>query len=220
MEEVTVKKLKEQHADSYRSAIIDIIRNNSNVLVDDDIMSLIRKPPLDSMDLIQVKFLDLAKRNKIVLNTEELSKILEKYRNNLAKCCKEIKDKRVKELTSTVEKIKLDKETDTIILYKKDFTSLNKELKNIIKEQLVYSFDNVIIKNISKVFKDDIDSNVKDKVISEISKFIKGSFQKQLLENFEIKVLVKDTTLINGIKEQSDRYLFTLNNSRLLNVSE
>jgi hypothetical protein len=31
----------------------------------------------------------------------------------------------------------------------------------------------------------------------------------------DIKILVKDTTLINGVKEQSERYIFTLENSRL-----
>ena len=36
-------------------------------------------------------------------------------------------------------------------------------------------------------------------------------------ENIDIKILVKDTTLINGVKEQSERYLFTLENSRLFN---
>ena len=38
---------------------------------------------------------------------------------------------------------------------------------------------------------------------------------KQLLENIDIKILVKDTTLINSSKEQAERYLFTINNSRL-----
>ena len=46
----------------------------------EDINALIKKPPLDSMDLIKSKFLDLAKRNKIILNTEELSKLLDNYR--------------------------------------------------------------------------------------------------------------------------------------------
>ena len=38
-------------------------------------------------------------------------------------------------------------------------------------------------------------------------------YPKQILENIELKILVKDTTLINGIKEQGERYLFTNNNS-------
>ena len=38
---------------------------------------------------------------------------------------------------------------------------------------------------------------------------------RQLFENIDIKILIKDTTLINIVKEQTERYLFTLNNSRI-----
>ena len=76
----SLKQLKRQHIDNYKNAIIDIITNNTNVLVDEDIMSLLRKPPLDSMDLIKSKFLDLAKKNSTILNTEELSNLLDNYR--------------------------------------------------------------------------------------------------------------------------------------------
>ena len=30
-----------------------------------------------------------------------------------------------------------------------------------------------------------------------------------------MKILVKDTTLINGVKEQGERYIFTKTNSRI-----
>ena len=49
-----------------------------------------------------------------------------------------------------------------------------------------------------------------------MTKYLKKNYLSQLLENIDIKILVKDTTLINSTKEQSERYLFTLNNSRLL----
>ena len=73
------------------------------------------------------------------------------------------------------------------------------------------------MKNIERVFVKDTSDDVKRKIITEITKYINSSYQKQLLENVDIKILVKDTTLINGTKEQADRYLFTLKNSRLLN---
>ena len=66
--EDTLKKFKEQHLENYKSAILEIITNNTNVLVDEDIMSLVKKPPLDSMDVIKSKFLDVAKKNKVVLD--------------------------------------------------------------------------------------------------------------------------------------------------------
>lgn len=217
MEDETIKKLKEQHIDNYRNAILENIKNNTNVLVDEDIMSLTRKPPLDSMDLIKSKFLALAKKNKIILDTGELDKILDDYRKYNKKCFDKIKDIRLSELSNKVTKTKLDKSNDVIKINKKDFTSINKQIKKLIKEQLKESFEKKISKNVDKVFVKDTSDDVKSKITSEITKYVNGSYQKQLLESVDIKILVKDTTLINGTKEQSERYLFTLNNSRLLN---
>lgn len=217
MEDETIKKIKEQHIENYKNAILENIKNNTNVLVDEDLMSLTRKPPLDSMDLIKSKFLDLAKKNKIILDIEELDKILDDYRNYNKNCFDKIKDIRLKELSNKVIKTKFEKSNDIIKINKKDFTNINKLIKKLIKEQLQESFDKQISKNVDKVFVKDTSDDVKSKITSEITKYVNGSFQKQLLENVDIKILVKDTTLINGTKEQSERYLFTLNNSRLLN---
>lgn len=217
MNEEELKKFRMQHEKNYRQAVLDNIKNNTDVLVDQDIVSLLRKPPLDSMDLIKSKFLDLAKKNKIVLNTDELSKLLDNYRKYLLKCCDEIKGIRVLELSSKVEKEKLEKNSDTIKINKKDFVNINKKIKKILKDKLNDGYDSYILKKIDKVFLDDTNDVLKKKVIDDVSKYIKGTYQKQLMENFDIKILVKDITLINGTKEQGERYLFTLNNSRLLN---
>ncbi|MBR6136709.1 MAG: hypothetical protein IKQ06_00980 [Bacilli bacterium] len=209
--------LKKQHEDTYRKAILDNIKNNTDVLVDQDIVSLLKKPPLDSMDLIRTKFLDLAKKNKIVLNTEELGVLLENYREYVLGCCDEIKNIRVVALTSVVEKEKLNKSHDTIKINKSDFIKINKKIKKLLKEKLIDGSRVYIIDKIDKVFKDDVDSEVKTKIIEDISKFIDGRYQKQIMESVDIKILVKDTTLMNGTKEQGERYLFTLDHSRLLN---
>ena len=58
MEEKMIEKMRQQHFESYKQALLGIIKNNTTVLVDDDIMSLIGTPPLDSMDLIKNKILD------------------------------------------------------------------------------------------------------------------------------------------------------------------
>lgn len=212
----SLKQLKRQHIDNYKNAIIDIITNNTNVLVDEDIMSLLRKPPLDSMDLIKSKFLDLAKKNSTILNTEELSNLLDNYRDKLMKEMASIKAIRIKELTKSIDSIKYE-DNEVFKLNKKDFVKVDKDIKKILKDQLNNSFDKYILKNINKVFSNDIDSSVKNNIVSNITKYINGPYQRQLLENFDIKVLVKDTTLINNIKEHNERYLFTINNSRILN---
>lgn len=217
MSEIDINKLKMQHIDNYRTAVIENIKNNTSVLVDQDITSLFKKPPLDSMDMIKVKFLGLAKKNKTVLNTDELSNILDGYRKFLLECCEEIKSIRVSDLSQIVLKIKLENNNDIIKINKKDFTNINKKIKNIIKNRLDEGFNSYILKNIDNVFSDDLDVNIKNKIIQDLSKYIKSNYKSQVLENFDIKIFVKDTTLMNGTKEQTERYLFTLNNSRLLN---
>jgi len=210
-----ISQIKNQHEENYRRAVLDNIRNNTDVLVDQDIVSLLQKPPLDSMDLIRSKFLDLAKKNKIVLNTEELGTLLDNYRKYLLDCCDNIKNIRVVELSSKVEKD--SKKTEIIKINKKDFVAINKKIKKIIKDRLIEGYDICILKHIDCVFLDDVDLSIKDQIIMDISKYVKGPYQKQLLESFELKLMVKDTTLMNGAKEQGERYLFTINNSRLLN---
>lgn len=217
MDEEMKLEFKKQHIETYKNAVRENILNNTNVLVDEDIMSLLKKPPLDSMDFIKCKFLDLAKKNKIVLNTEELSKILDNYRKYLLKSLPEIKKLRVDSLTEIIGKVDFSKDSDVIKVKRGDFNNINKEIKKSINTYLSDGFEKQILKNIKNVFKDDVDETAKNKIITDITKYIKGAYHKQLIENLDMKILVKDTTLINTVKETTDRYLFTLSNSRLLN---
>ena len=211
----TIEELKKKHIKSYKNALIENIKNNTNVLVDEDIMSLLKKPPLDSMDVIKSKFLDLAKKNKIVLNTENLNSIMDKYRDDLIKVCRDLKKIRIDSLNLKVEEFKFEKDSDVFKLTKKDFMLINKELKKTIKEHLNKYLEKDILKKIDCLFLDDVNLDVRKKITSEVTKFVNGSYQRQLLESIDFKVLVKDTILMNGTKEQNERYLFTLNNSRI-----
>ena len=217
MEELTVEDLKKQHFNSYKETLLSIIENNTNILVNEDIKSLINKPPLDSMDVLKNKFLDLSKKNKIVLNTEELSKLLDDYRESLNKICVEIKKERINILSKKVETFKY-KESEVLSFYKKDFISLDKKIKKIIKDNISSSYEKVSSKHINKIFDKDVDEDVKNKIIMDIDKYINKDYQKQMMESFDIKVLVKDTILINSINEQNERYIFVLNNSRLFTL--
>ena len=62
-----LEKLMQQHVENYKKAVLEIVNNNTNSLIDNDIIFLIKKPPLDSMDQIKTKFLVLAKKEKIIL---------------------------------------------------------------------------------------------------------------------------------------------------------
>ena len=215
MEEEQIKEFKKQHFDNYKNNILDIIDNNTNSFVNEDIKTLISKPPLDSMDVLKNKFLDLSKKNKIILDTEELSKLLDDYRNNIIKVTDKIKKERISTLS---KKVNSTKDFKVIEFYKKDFNSLDKELKKELKSSMNDSYEKVFTKSINKIFSKDIDESIKNKIIDEISKFINKKYQKQVMDSFDIKILVKDTILINAVKEATERYLFTLDNSKLLNL--
>ena len=206
----------QQHKDNYRKILKDIIENNTNALIDEDIKSLLKKPPLDSMDLVKGRLISSAKKNKIVLNTDNLKNSIDSYRNAILECLSIIKKLRNDSLFIVIDKYDLVKETDTIKINKKDFNELNKKIKNTLKETFNTSLE-LLLNNIDAIFPSNIDNDIKNKIIEDFSKFMKGKYQKQLLENIDIKILIKDTTIINGIKEQGERYIFTLNNSRLLN---
>ena len=212
-----IENFKEQHINNYRKAILENIKNNTNILVDEDIMSLVKKPPLDSMDLIKMKFLDVAKKNKIILNVEKIDSILEEYRKKVIKYLEKIRKLRIDTLDKKINDFKISNDTDVFKITKKDLNEINKKWKKDMKEQIKLAIDDVILKQMDEVFVTEMEVATKKKITDEIGKYLHNSYQKQVLENIDFKVLVKDTTLINGIKEQGERYLFTLSNSRLLN---
>ncbi len=211
----TLEELKKNHFDNYKNALMENVKNNTNVLVDEDIMSLLKKPPLDSMDVIKSKFLDLAKKNKVVLDTKNLNEMMDKYRTDLILVCDPLKKIRIDGLNSKILEFHVEKDSDIFKLVKKDFITINKEIKKTIKEHITKYVSLDIFDKMDCLFSEGVDTSKKEKIASEIVKFINTFYQKQLLENVDFKILVKDTILINGTKEQNERYLFTLNNSRI-----
>lgn len=213
----TLEEFKKKHLENYKNAVVETLKNNSTVLVDEDIMLLLKKPPLDSMDLIKCKFLDLAKKHKIILNTEQLDKIITQYRKDVIKMTKELKEIRISSLSAIVSSYNPKKDTDVIKFNKKDFVPVNKKLRKKIKESVNDSITKKIVNNVNRVFTEGVSEDKRKIISKEVTKFLTGNYIKQLLENVDFKVLVKDTTLINGVREQGERYLFTKMNSYLLN---
>ena len=211
-----IDDFKNKLIENYIKSIKECIKKNTNSLIMVDIISIIEKPPLDSMDVIKNKFLELAKRNKVIVNIDIISSLLENYRNNLASCCDDIISYRDEYLFSLVSAHHFDG-SSIFVFYKKDFLSLDKTIKMRVKECIDIANDSLFNNNFSSIFKDTIDIELQKKYINDLSKFLNTNYKKTVLENLDMKLMVKDTTLINTIKEQSDRYLFTLNNSHLLN---
>ena len=211
-----IDDFKNKLIENYIKSIKECIKKNTNSLVMVDIISIIEKPPLDSMDVIKNKFLELAKRNKVIVNIDIISSLLENYRNNLASCCDDIMAYRDEYLFSLVSAHNFDG-SSIFVFYKKDFLSLDKIIRMKVKECISMANESLFNNNFSSIFRDNIDIELQKKYINDLSRFLNTNYKKSILENLDMKLMVKDTTLINTIKEQSDRYLFTLNNSHLLN---
>lgn len=212
----SVEELQQQHYNNYVEVVKETIKANTLSLLENDINPLFKKPPLDSMDQIKTKFLLTAKKEKIVLETDNLNKLLDEYRKNIEIKLKKIIEIRDKEIISSFDN--LVKEEKIIKVTKTQMNNTSKKIKKIVKEELDNCVNKYIVNKLGIVFSmDNAKSN--DKAINDIKKFldIKGIYQKQILESIDFKLLVKDTILINGVKEQTDRYNFTLNNSRIFN---
>ena len=78
-----MEQIKKQHLNTYKNATKEIVINNTKALVENDIISLIKKPPLDSMDIIKTKLITIDKKEKIILSTEKLDTLIKNYRDFL-----------------------------------------------------------------------------------------------------------------------------------------
>ena len=210
MNDNEVEVIKKQHFDSYKNSILCNLENNSSSLFNEDIYSLIKKPPLDSMDTIKNKFLEISKKNKLVLDNDKLNKVLEVYRNNIIENLSVLSNKRINYFSNKIDKFERKDDSTIIKILKKDFIDfdkiINKELKSIINENINY-----IKSNLENIFGD----NYNNKIENVINKYLKKDYFNSLFENIDIKIMVKDATLLNIINEETDRYKFTLENSRL-----
>lgn len=213
MDEKTINDLKKQHYVNYQKSLFDLIENNTNRFIDEDLMSLIKQPPLDSMDILKMKIIEIGKKYKIIVPLDILEKTLNDYRESFQDTFESIRKIR-KEFLSKIIK---NNKSEIVKFNKKDFLSIDREIKNILKEKIKDSYNSYLIQNISLFFPD---STSNEKISNDLNHYFKKSYLKQFLEKFELKLMVKDTILMNASKEQNDRYFFTLKNSRLFQEFE
>ena len=210
-----VEELKRQHLNTYKNATKEIVNNNTKSLVEGDIISLVKKPPLDSMDLIKSKLISLAKKEKIVLNTSELENLISNYRNYLEKTLLNLIEIRKEDLLVKIDSFEPTRESEIIKIQKKDLDAINKKIKVELKKILEDSYEKELFDDLDKIYGVDTENSLKENINKTFKKFMKSTYQKQLNENISIKILVKDRTLMSGIMEQGERYLFTKSNSHL-----
>ena len=210
-----IEQIKKQHLNTYKNATKEIVINNTKALVENDIISLIKKPPLDSMDIIKTKLISLAKKEKIILSTEKLDTLIKNYRDFLEVKLLSLRKIREDYLIKKIDEFIPERETEIIKIQKKELDSINKTLKQDLKKILDLSQTEILFNNLDTIYEDGIDEEIKSRINKAFTKFMKSTYQKQLNESIAIKTMVKDRTLLSGILEQGERYLFTKSNSHL-----
>lgn len=213
-DEMMIEDFKKKHLDTYKKAVIEIIKNNTNSLIEEDIFSLIKKPPLDSMDQIKLKLLGVAKKQKIVLDTNGLEEFTSKFRSSLQNHLLNLEEIRKNNLILKAESFEPKRETEIISITTKDLTKTNQNLKKEIKTQVkevISSLEDLL----DLVYKEGTLLETKKNVNTQFMKYMKGVYLKNLLDHISMKILIKDRTLSSGVSEQGERYLFTKMNSHL-----
>ena len=203
--------LLKQHKEIYLNAIKEIIKNNTEMLVNDDLYPLFSAPPLEIMDTLKQKFLTLAKNYNLILENNKVEERLQIYRKQMLQEIDIIGKFRCQELESKLNKLESNDDS-TFKLLKKDLNELDKKIRKKCKEKMIDTGKEVIINEISNLFTND---EIPEKISTEIIKFITVLYPKQVLEMIDMKILVKDTILINSVKEQTERFIFTTENSHL-----
>lgn len=210
-----LEEFKKQHLKTYKKAVEEIIKNNTKALIEEDIYSLIKKPPLDSMDAVKNKLISLAKKEKIILNTGELNALIEEFRGELKTNLDPLKNIRESKLIEKVRSFEPERETELITILNKDLMPINKELKKQFKQEFKKSISSKLETNIRNVYNDEAKEEQKQRIETSFIKYMNGMYQKQLLSEMEMKAMIKDRTLISMVNEQGERYLFTKNNSHI-----
>lgn len=203
------EELLEQHLSIYLNSIEELIKNNSYSLVEDDLLPLFKKPPLETMDNIKQKMLSLGKHYHVIINTEQLDKSLEIYRNSMQKKIRSLKKYREDYLIKDIRQKAKDTKDGTFKILKKDLASLDRNLKKEIKVEIESDMQK-LIDNIPNFFQT---NEIADKLQKDATKYFKTTYPRNLMETVDMKVIVKNTILINGVNEQTEHFIFAKQNS-------
>lgn len=208
---VVVKEdILKQHKQILMTAGLELATNNTNSLIEDDIINGVIEVPLEAMDTVKQRVLNIAKHNNLILNSDMFNEVLISYKEELKKKFRNIFKKRIKLIEDNYSKFDDDKPMDLVKNLKKELVKFNKEAKKEEKQVLTSLVKEKIISNLDLIVKDDNTTFKKD-----ATKFLQTTYVKQILETVDMKILVKDTILLNSLKEQIERFVFTMENSHL-----
>lgn len=206
----SVESYQKQHFDNYKMALCEIIKNNTDMLIEEDIMPLFLTPPVDSMDVLKRKIITIAKTEDNVVDINALNEMIDCFRAMAKKVFEEVSSKRLKFLTKQINEISI--QDRTFHINKQKLTKLTKELSLYYEKKISHYIENNMIPKIDSL----LSKEEKDAIFfMEVKHFLDDFYPHQLFQLIDSKFYHKNTTLMNGLNEQKKRYLFTKKNSYL-----
>ena len=199
-----------QHKQILMTAGLELATNNTNSLIEDDIINGVIEVPLEAMDTVKQRVLNIAKNNSLVLDSDKFNEVLISYKDDLKKEFRNIFKRRIDIIKDNYSNMNDDKPLELVKNLKKELVKFNKEAKKEEKQVLMKLVKNNLVNNLDLIVKNDNAIFKKD-----ATKFLQTTYVKQILETVDMKILVKDTILLNSLKEQIERFVFTMENSHL-----
>ena len=199
-----------QHKQILMTAVVELATNNTNSLIEDDIINGVIEVPLEAMDTLKQRVLNIAKHNNLILNSDKFNEILTNYKADLKKEFRNIFKRRIDIIKDNYAKMDDDKPLDLVKNLKKELVKFNKDAKKEGKQVLTGLVKENFVSNLDLIVNDSNANFRKDTM-----KFLQTTYIKQILEIIDMKILVKDTILLNSLKEQIERFVFTKENSHL-----
>ncbi len=199
-----------QHKQILMTAGLELATNNTNSLIEDDIINGVIEVPLEAMDTVKQRVLNIAKNNSLVLDSDKFNEVLISYKDDLKKEFRNIFKRRIDIIKDNYSNMNDDKPLELVKNLKKELVKFNKEAKKEEKQVLMRLVKNNLVNNLDLIVKNDNATFKKD-----ATKFLQTTYVKQILETVDMKILVKDTILLNSLKEQIERFVFTMENSHL-----
>lgn len=199
-----------QHKEILMTAGVELATNNTNSLIEDDIINGVIEVPLEAMDTLKQRVLNIAKHNNLILNSDKFSEVLTNYKSDLKKEFRNIFKRRIDIIKDNYAKFDDDKPLDLVKNLKKELVKFNKDAKKEEKQVLTGLVKENFVSNLDLIVNDSNANFRKDTM-----KFLQTTYIKQILEIIDMKILVKDTILLNSLKEQIERFVFTKENSHL-----
>lgn len=212
-----LEKYQKQHDQNYHDAVIDTIRDNNAILVEEDLIPLFKKPPLDSMDVLKSKILGVAKDTGVILSLEELEHMMEQYRSDMIEHVKEAGTFRKEQIEKKINDIFFKKEKDSFIslslfqpIKEELQITFGKHLESYMQENMIPSLPYLLDEN------KNFELQANDLFLSTTSEYLTYRYPEMLLHQLDGRINLKDNILANRLNEHKERYEFTKEHSRIL----